>query len=290
MKKYKIILLSSILPVMLFTSCKSEDDSFNTVSKSTYLDTIFNFREIKPSFSKLNELEATFKPIAANAVKFDVFFGDVEDEVPTTVKIGDSVVHEYQERGTYDVKFIAESLSGDTDEASARISIGLTAPYVEQFDEIDGFFGFGVDIAIVNNPFKQGTNLNDTKVFQFEKGPGGFQGAGFDQGEIIIDFIGENKKVDIKVYSTKAVPIALIFQNGVNVSRGVEANGNHTGSGWETITLDYAKAKLEFVGGATDNGAPIIATDQYKKFVLFIDGPSADPGSFFVDDIIQESL
>ena len=228
------------------------------------------------------------------------FFGDVDNETPTRINAGESVTHIYSETGSYTVRFVGKSLSGKTAEISKPIAVGLLAPFELRFDDSDSnkFFTFGgVEFEILDNPFKQGTNEADTKVGEYKKPDAAFVGIGYqsfdDNGEMetIIDFAGSNKKVDLKIYSTTAVPVALIFQEGVNGERGVEANASHTGSGWETLTFDYNEAKLEFTGpNDPDNGKPTIATARYKKFVLFINGPGNVASTFYVDDLIQEAL
>ena len=295
-KIYYVIL--AFLPFIIL-SC-SEDDSFNPVSIDTYTDEVINFEEIDPDFAEDNELQATFRPLAANAVEFDVFFGDMANEIPVTIKAGDSVVHTYPARGAYTVRYIGKSASGKTAETSKSISIGLLAPFELKFDESDlsKFFTFGgVEFEILDNPFKQGTNEDDTKVGEYKKPNAAFVGIGYqslddaDNLETLIDFAGVNKKVELKVYSTTAVPVALIFQEGTGGERGVEANASHMGTGWETLTFDYNEAKLEFVGPTDpDNGKPTIATARYRKFVLFVNGPGDVAGTFYVDDLMQEAL
>ena len=46
------------------------------------------------------------------AVGFEVYFGDVPDEEPTPLMIGESVVHTYPEVGLYDITVVALKSGG----------------------------------------------------------------------------------------------------------------------------------------------------------------------------------
>ncbi|RIV71519.1 hypothetical protein D2U88_07075 [Flagellimonas aequoris] len=73
--------------------------------------------------SATNSYEVTVAPTAANATVFDVYFGDVEDEEPTTIMNGETVNHVYASAGDYEVRVVARGVSAVTVETTQTINI-----------------------------------------------------------------------------------------------------------------------------------------------------------------------
>ena len=73
--------------------------------------------------SATNSYEITVAPTAANATVFDVYFGDVVDEEPTTIMSGETANHTYAAAGDYDVKVVARGVSSVTVESTQTVNI-----------------------------------------------------------------------------------------------------------------------------------------------------------------------
>lgn len=75
------------------------------------------------TISSTNSYEITVAPTATNATVFDVYFGDVVDEEPTTIMSGETVNHTYAAAGSYDVRVVARGVSSVTIEATETVNI-----------------------------------------------------------------------------------------------------------------------------------------------------------------------
>lgn len=281
------ITLSSVI-----FSCENVNEGFNPVSIDTFEDQISDFELLDLEFNPDNDLQASFTPFATNAVSFEVLINDQPNPKPISVAVGERITYDFMTGGSFDINVVATSLNGNVEEFSTPIAVAVSPPYQETFESIDGFFGFGVELSIVNNPFPGGSNPDENdSVLQLDKsGPAFGNGIGFDNGSPLIDFALDNKSVSVNVYSTKPVPVSLIFQNSDDGEPGVEVVGNHGGTGWEIVTLDFGvDAIIEFPGEGLPRPS-IVPTSFYSKFVMFINGPSGESEVFYLDDIIQEEL
>ena len=79
--------------------------------------------EVDVTVSSNNSYEITVAPTATNATVFDIYFGDVADEEPTTIMNGETVNHVYEAAGSYDVKVVARGVSATTVEAVETVNI-----------------------------------------------------------------------------------------------------------------------------------------------------------------------
>lgn len=77
--------------------------------------------------SNNNPFEVTVSPTATNATVFDVFFGDVENEDPTTIMAGETATHVYAEVGQYTVRVVARGAGAGTTEGSVLVDITGTS-------------------------------------------------------------------------------------------------------------------------------------------------------------------
>jgi len=75
------------------------------------------------SVSATNPLEITVTPTATNATVFDIYYGDAENEEPTTIMAGESAVHVYAQAGDYTVRVVARGAGAASIEASEVVSI-----------------------------------------------------------------------------------------------------------------------------------------------------------------------
>ena len=101
----------------------------------------------------------------------------------------------------------------------------------------------------------------------------------------------DNKTITLKFYSEVAVPLLLKFEGGVNDERQNEVVANHTGSGWEEISFDFAtNATTSYIDNSDPGGEAFVPTGEYGVMTLFVDGPGTTAGTFYIDDIMKASM
>jgi len=146
----------------------------------------------------------------------------------------------------------------------------------------------GASYEVVDNPDASGANPTVTKVGAITNSGGQWEGGAFSLGTPV-DFSGSNKTITMKFWSNVATPILLKFEGGVNGERQNEVIGTHGGSGWETISFNFATdATKSYIDGSQGVGEPFVPVGQYATMVIFVDGPGTTAGTFYMDDIIQE--
>ncbi|NAY92404.1 DUF5011 domain-containing protein [Muricauda sp. JGD-17] len=122
-----------------------------------------------------------------------------------------------------------------------------------------------------------------------ETGGGQFQNVQFPLGTAV-DFSGDNKTIQLELFASTAIDVLVKFEDGAAGARDVEVLTTHTGSGWETLSFDFATDGVaSFIQDDPQNGQALVPDGQYSGIILFI-GFSADPGvegTFLVDNIIQ---
>ncbi|MBW2962265.1 PKD domain-containing protein [Mesonia aestuariivivens] len=255
------------------------------------------------SFSAPENLEVTItnnpsNPYAINvsaeadyAASFEVYFGDVVNEEPTPMMIGETITHEYATIGTYDVTVVALSGGVETTTYTQQVQIVNPLAFPITFDNTDINYEFvtfnGVTYAVVQNPDLSGSNPDQNLVGEITNAGNNWEGGSFNLG-IPIDFGGEEKNVVMDFWSNTPVDVLLKFEAGVNGERENEVTVSHSGSGWEELTFNYAEDAIKsYVDGATDNGESFVPIGQYSVMTMFIDGAGTTAGSFYVDNIEQ---
>ncbi|GGD19360.1 PKD domain-containing protein [Hyunsoonleella pacifica] len=160
--------------------------------------------------------------------------------------------------------------------------------YVFDFEDItlEGSFDFGAPIQIVDNPFPNAVN-SSSKVLEIQRGPGLFQGSGFDIP--LLDLTTEDKIITIKLYSEIPALLSVDLKVSPTGARSANVQVNHTGSGWEELTFDYSNATKAFEPNDPENFAPLPANQvgAYTQIVFIVNGPNEDTGTFYMDDIIK---
>jgi len=224
----------------------------------------------------------TVAPTAANAMKFDVYFGEDANETPISVMAGGSMSNTYTQAGDYTVRVVAMSASVTTIETSETITIATGAnpiTFPVDFESTASvnysFLAFGPDgdhATVIDNPDMSGINTSG-KVVQFNKVDGAEVWAGhfFTLGGPI-DFTNNNQ-VKVKVWSPKAgAQIKLKVENSTDVSIAYERDLNITDANtWEELTYDFSG---------------IDATQAYDRVVLFFDfGNMGDNSNYYYDDV-----
>ncbi|MGB5364311.1 MAG: PKD domain-containing protein [Aureibaculum sp.] len=122
-----------------------------------------------------------------------------------------------------------------------------------------------VSFELVDNPELSGINSDLSKVGKITNIGENWENAFFNL-DAPVDFTID-KGIKLKLFSDQALPIKLKFEDGTEAP--VEADENHTGSGWEELTFTF------------------ISTASYNDMIIFVDGPGTAAGTFYIDDIEQ---
>lgn len=122
-----------------------------------------------------------------------------------------------------------------------------------------------VSFEVIDNPELSGINSDESKVGKITNVGANWENAFFNL-DTAIDFTTD-KGVKLKLFSDQALPVKLKFEDGTEGP--VEADANHTGSGWEELTFT------------------LTSTASYNDMILFVDGPGTAAGTFYIDDIEQ---
>jgi len=246
------------------------------------------------AISDTNPFEITVTPTADDATVFDVFFGDVENEVATTIMAGEMATKVYSEIGDYEVRVVARGASATTIESTETVTItGATDP-IElpiTFDIGTVNYAFstfnGTSYEIVENPDVSGANAEASLVGAITNSGNQFEGGAFNLGTPV-DFSGNNKLITMKFWSDTAVPVLFKFEGGVNGERDTEVIVDHGGTGWEDMSFDFASDAIKsFIDGDPENFEPFVPVGQYGTIVIIVDGPGNTAGTFYMDDITQ---
>ncbi|WP_203256373.1 PKD domain-containing protein [Hyunsoonleella ulvae] len=160
--------------------------------------------------------------------------------------------------------------------------------YVFDFEggPLEGSFDFGAPIQIVDNPFPNAVN-SSPRVLEIQRGSGLFQGSGFNIP--LLDLTTDDKIITIKLYSEIPALLSVDLKISPTGARSANVQVNHTGSGWEELTLDYSNATKAFEPDDPENFAPLPANQvgAYTQIVFIVNGPNEDTGTFYMDDIIK---
>lgn len=247
--------------------------------------------------SASNPLEVVVTPTAVNATVYDVYFGDVDEEEPTTIMNGESASHVYAEAGSYTVRVVARGGGAATVEYSEEVTVEAaegTLKLPVTFDDdaaasnVVPFGAAETAFEIVTNPILSGANDTESMVGKITKAGAQYEGITFNLTESV-DLSGENKTLTVKVYSETAYTVLLKLETGVNGERSNEVDAAHGGTGWEELTFNFATdATTSYLDNNDPGGAAIVPEGQYNAISLFLDLAGSAAGDFFVDDLMRE--
>jgi hypothetical protein len=207
---------------------------------------------------------------------FQVYFGDVLNEVPTDFIEGTTITHTYAVTGSYIVKVVALSGGVLTTQylQTVVISNPIVLPVTFESSTINyAFTNFGgANTTVVNNPANNSGNTS-SKVAKLTKNSGSevWAGSFFELGAPI-DF-SVLKKIKIKTWSPQAgITIKMKLENLANPNINSEINVvNTVANNWEELTFDFSA---------------INTANTYQRVVIFFNfGVSGAGQNYYFDDI-----
>lgn len=216
---------------------------------------------------------------ADGAIGFEVYFGDVANEEPTPLMLGETITHSYPEVGVYLLRVVA--LAGGAATIEDTVEVVIENPIVLPIDfestTIDySFIDFGGAITtVVENPDTSGENPS-ANVAQFFKEAGAevFAGTVIELGAPL-DFTAL-QSFSMKTFSPQAgLVVKLKIENASNNSIAAEVDAVTTQvDAWETLTFDFSEADL---------------SQEYSKIIVFFDFGNPGTGTTFYFDDIEQS-
>lgn len=232
--------------------------------------------EVTIGFDATSNFLVNVSATAEFATSFDVYFGDVTNEVPTPLMVDETISHAYAEVGDYVIRVVA--LSGGAATIEYTEAITILNPLLLPLDFEDptlnyAFIDFGNAVSsVVANPDQSGVNTSAT-VGQTLKPVGAQDFA----GSILtlddpIDF-SSLQNIAVNVWSpVSGVVVKLKLENATNPDIFAEVDIiNSVASEWETLTYDFSGADL---------------TQEYHKVILFFDfGNVGNDATYYFDDI-----
>ncbi|WP_281540625.1 PKD domain-containing protein [Maribacter aestuarii] len=272
LKKAKLITI--LLLIISFQGCDEDD----VVLPQVIADFTYTLNSTSGTVTFINTSEE------ANSYKWDFGNGETSTEINPIRTFA---------TGTYTVSLEVRNLAGSTDTFQSEITVTIPEDVLLPID-FDGtnvaygdIVGDNIGFSVVANP--ETGNGNDTNVGQMETGGGQFQNVQFPLGTAV-DFSGDNKTIQLELFASIAIDVLVKFEDGAAGARDVEVLTTHTGSGWETLSFDFAtNGVASFIQDDPQNGQALVPVGQYNGMVLFI-GFNADPGvegTFYVDNIAQ---
>ncbi len=207
------------------------------------------------------------------ATGFEVYFGDVPDEVPTALMTGGTVSHTYETVGDYELRIVASNAGSVTTEITQTISIvnPLVLPIDFESTTLNyTFTDFGGALgSVVANPDMSGINTS-ARVGQSFKQNGSEVWAGtFLQLDEPIAF-SSSKSIKVNTWSpSSGITIKMKLENATNPDIAIEVDVvNTVANGWETLLFDFSALDV---------------SQEYHKVVLFFDfgNPGSDDTYYF---------
>ena len=251
--KFKLV---SVFVLALLLGCESDD--------SILLPTILsNF-----TFT-LDEDTGTveFINISEKATSYQWDFGDGD----TSTEI--NPIKTYTASGTYTVVLTASNTAGATstfeDEITIVIKEPITLPITFDNNNVNYDLGVstfnGAAFEILDNPDVSGTNDKSSKVGKITNSGAAFEGIFFDLGTPVD--LSTEQTITANFWSEE--PIDILMKLELGTGSETEVSASHGGTGWETISFNFA------------------STESYSRITLFVDGPGTTAGDFFIDDVEQ---
>jgi hypothetical protein len=242
------------------------------------------------SFKKPENVEMTANIDASNKFQvnvtakadfetlFNVYFGDVPNEVPTPLLEGNIASHVYAATGTYTIRVVALSGGAATTQVTKEVTIINPVLLPVTFEDPSQPYPFinfdGGNSTVVDNPFKTGINTTN-RTGKMVKSPGQPWGGSVLALGAPIDF-SANKIFRMKVYSPRVgAKVLFKVENPTNGAIAFEKEVATTmANAWEDMVFDFSA---------------INTANVYQNIVLIFDlGTQGDGSANFTwhfDDI-----
>ncbi|MCG9791019.1 hypothetical protein [Flavobacterium algicola] len=206
---------------------------------------------------------------------FQVYFGEVANEVPVDFMEGEVITHTYAAVGSYTIKIVALSggVATTTTNQTVEISNPINLPITFE-TAIPAFGNFGGATSVSANNPSIGTLNGSDKVAKLTKSAGAEVWAGSTiELAAPIDF-STKKVIKMKVWSPKAGIVVkmklekLVATDATSIEKDVTTTAANT---WQELSFDFTG-----INNAND----------YQRVVVFFDFGVAGSGSdFYYDDI-----
>ncbi|MEO6813953.1 MAG: hypothetical protein ABI172_08490 [Ginsengibacter sp.] len=208
---------------------------------------------------------------------FQVYYGDVPNEVPAPFASGANVSHNYAQAGNYTVKVIALSGGAATTTVNTPITVydSLLLPMTFENPHVSynwGDFG-GNSTTVIPNPFPSGINTSATVAKMVKSG------QSWAGNYIVLDApldLSVKHVFKVKIYSPR-VGMKIWFQlerSGNNSFQDHREVATTVANQWEEMTFDFS---------GVDN------SKRLQNMLFFIDNGTVGDGSpnytMYFDDI-----
>ncbi len=234
--------------------------------------------EVTAVIDPANKYKVNVSAKALYETFFQVYFGDVANEVPTNFLEGQTISKTYARTGSYTVRVVA--LSGGAATTTFTRVITIVDPVVlpVTFESTSINYAWndfsGGNVTVVANPHNNAGNPS-TRVARMVKNAGDPWGGSWIGLGGPIDF-SANKVFRMKVFSPRVgAKVLLKVENAGNGNIAFEREVLTTvANAWEDLAFDYRT---------------INASNEYHNIVVIFDNGTPGDGSanftFFMDDI-----
>jgi len=234
--------------------------------------------EVTAVIDPANKYKVNVSAKALYETFFQVYFGDVANEVPTNFLEGQTISKTYARTGSYTVRVVALSGGAATTTFTRVITIvdPVVLPITFESTSINYAWNdfSGGNVTVVTNPHNNAGNPS-TRVARMVKNAGDPWGGSWIGLGGPIDF-SANKVFRMKVFSPRVgAKVLLKVENAGNGSIAFEKEVLTTvANAWEDLAFDYRA---------------INTSNQYHNIVVIFDNGTPGDGSanftFFMDDI-----
>ncbi|MFM1775073.1 MAG: hypothetical protein RJA53_683 [Bacteroidota bacterium] len=234
--------------------------------------------EVTAVIDPANKYKVNVSAKALYETFFQVYFGDVANEVPTNFLEGQTISKTYARTGSYTVRVVALSGGAATTTFTRVITIvdPVVLPLTFESTSINYAWNdfSGGNVTVVANPHSNAAN-NSTRVAKMVKNAGDPWGGSWIGLGGPIDF-SANKVFRMKVFSPRVgAKVLLKVENAGNGNIAFEREVLTTvANAWEDLAFDYRT---------------INASNEYHNIVVIFDNGTPGDGSanftFYMDDI-----
>ena len=292
MKKNNYLIFAVFLFISAVTlqSCGDDDVSYvlSEVSAPTKVSAAFTIAQDDSG-------AVTITPTAEGATTFQVYFGDMDSEEPTTVSPGADIEHAYPE-GNYTVRVVAVGLTGLTSEYSQNITISFRAPQDLTFEVTKTALSVSVAPTAVNATMYDvyfGENDNEEPVSVMDgnsaeytyAAPGDYTitviakgaGAATIEATQVVSISGASDPVSLPItFDNPTVNYAFTTFNGASfeVVDNPDLSGENTEASQVGAITNSGNA---YEGGAFDLGTPVDFSGANKTITMKLWSQTAVP-------------